>query len=118
MIRTGHSIAQIRLIMRPVGKRHARWAWTDQFVAYVQRFDISNERDPTTQLHILKRAKRSNGIRMGDIIPVSQLRASVNLIPRFCAAADKRLTPYNSMEHATEFWLNLFWDKNIFFALS
>ncbi|KAG1887913.1 uncharacterized protein F5891DRAFT_1132056 [Suillus fuscotomentosus] len=70
---------------------------TDQFVAYVQCFDISSERDPTTQLH---------------------LRAPVNLIPRFGAAADKRLTPYNSMEHATEFWLNYFWDKNTFFVLS
>jgi hypothetical protein len=55
---------------------------------------------------------------MGDIIPVSQLRVPVNLIPRFGAAADKHLTPYNSIEHATEFWLNLFWDKNTFFALS
>ncbi|KAG1768243.1 hypothetical protein EV702DRAFT_979542, partial [Suillus placidus] len=118
MICTGHSIAQNRLIMQPVGKRCTRLAWTNQFVAYVQCFDIPNERDPTTQLHILKRAKRSNGIQMGDIIPVSQLRVSVNLIPHFGAAADKHLTPYDSMEHATEFWLNLFWDKNTFFTLS
>ncbi|KAG0693675.1 hypothetical protein DFH29DRAFT_881277 [Suillus ampliporus] len=100
---SGHSIAQLRLIMRPIGKNGMPWAWKDQFVAYVQCFDISSEHDPTTQLHILKRAKCSNGTRMGNIVPVSQLRAPVNLIPRFGAIADKHLTPYNSMEHATEF---------------
>ncbi|KAG2131358.1 hypothetical protein DEU56DRAFT_814105 [Suillus clintonianus] len=55
---------------------------------------------------------------MGDIIPVSQLRAPVHLVPRFGATADTRLTAYNSMEHAREFWLNYFWDKHSFFALS
>ncbi|KAG1824625.1 uncharacterized protein BJ212DRAFT_1295751 [Suillus subaureus] len=106
---TGHSITQIRLIMWPIGKNSTLWVWKDQFIV---------ECDPTTQLHILKRAKCSNGIQMGNVIPVSQLRAPVNLIPCFGTAADKCLTPYNSMEHATEFWLNYFWDKNTFFALS
>ncbi|KAG2089231.1 uncharacterized protein F5147DRAFT_587272, partial [Suillus discolor] len=97
------------------------WAWDDQFLTYVLCFDISGERDPTTQFHTLKRAKRSNGTRMGDVIPVSQLRAlltPIHLIPHFGATADTRLTMYNSLEHATEFWLNYFWDKNTFFALS
>ncbi|KAG1844743.1 hypothetical protein C8R48DRAFT_617756 [Suillus tomentosus] len=115
---SGHSIAQIRLVIRPVGKSKTRWAWDDQYLTYVQRFDISSERNPTTQLHTVKRAKRSNGTRMGDIIPVSQFKAPVHLIPRFGTTADTRLTAYNSMEHATEFWLNYFWDKHTFFALS
>ncbi|KAG2126069.1 hypothetical protein DEU56DRAFT_743197 [Suillus clintonianus] len=115
---SGHTIAQIRLIMRPIGKSGLLWSWKDRFLTYVQRFDLSNDRDPTTHLHILKRAKRSNGNRMGDIIPLSQLRAPVQLVPRFGATADKRLTAYNSLEHAAEFWLNEFLDKSAFFALS
>ncbi|KAG1788469.1 uncharacterized protein HD556DRAFT_1434027 [Suillus plorans] len=115
---SGHTVAQIRLIMRPIGKSSTRWLWKDQFLTYVQRFDISNDRDPTTQLHLLKRAKHSNGNRMGDVIPVSQMRAPINLILRFGAIADVRLTAYNSMEHAAEFWLNEFWDKTTFFVLS
>ncbi|KAG2148856.1 hypothetical protein DEU56DRAFT_730116 [Suillus clintonianus] len=115
---SGHTVAQIRLIMRPVGKSGTRWSWMDRFLTYVQCFDISHDRDLITQLHLLKRAKRSNGGRMGDIVPVSQLRAPINLIPRFGATADKRLTTYNSMEHATEFWLNEYWEKNTFFVLS
>ncbi|KAG0707629.1 hypothetical protein DFH29DRAFT_979895 [Suillus ampliporus] len=94
----------------------------DRFLAYVYRFNIvlqgGSDREPSTQLHVLKRAKHSNGTRVGDIVPVSQLRAPVNLVPRFGASADNRLTPYNSMEHASEFWLNKYWDKNTFFPLS
>jgi len=55
---------------------------------------------------------------MGDIIPVSQLRAPVQLVPCFGTTADKRLLAYNSLEHAAEFWLNEFWNKSTFFALS
>ncbi|KAG2124666.1 hypothetical protein DEU56DRAFT_873241 [Suillus clintonianus] len=120
----GHTIGQIRLIMRPIGKSGANWSWKDRFLVYVHRFDIvpkgsgTNDREPSTQLHLLKRAKRSNGTPVGDIIPVTQLRAPVNLVPRFGASADNRLTPYNSMEHASQFWLNRYWDKNIYFPLS
>ncbi|KAG2737513.1 hypothetical protein P692DRAFT_20761563, partial [Suillus brevipes Sb2] len=115
---SGHTVAQIRLIMRPIGKSGTSWSWKDRFLSYVQRFDISHDRDATTQLHVLKRSKRSNGVRMGDVIPLSQLRAPINLVPRFGATADKRLTVYNSMEHAAEFWLNEYWEKHTFFALS
>ncbi|KAG0694390.1 hypothetical protein DFH29DRAFT_1006389 [Suillus ampliporus] len=112
---SGHSWPASGLAGKELG---TPWAWDDQFLTYVQCFDISCEHDPTTQLHTLKRAKRLNGTHMGDVIPVSQLRAPVHLIPRFGAIADMRLTAYNSMEHATKFWLNYFWHKNSFFALS
>jgi hypothetical protein len=119
---SGHTVGEIRLILRPVGKASTNWSWKDRFLAYVYRFDIipqgGSDREPSTQLHVLKRAKRSNGTRVGDVIPVTQLRAPVNLVPRFGASADNRLTPYNSMEHASEFWLNKYWDKNTFFPLS
>jgi hypothetical protein len=69
-------------------------------------------------MHAARRAKRSNGTWMGDVIPVDQLRAPVNLVPRFGVKADHRLTAYNSAEHASEFWLNRFWDKNSYFPLS
>ncbi|KAH7917703.1 hypothetical protein BV22DRAFT_1135188 [Leucogyrophana mollusca] len=83
----GHVVAQLRLVIRPLAKDPYVQTWADHFLAYVQRFDIvaqtSGEREATTQMHVLKRATRSSGIRLGDIVPVSQLRAPVNLIPRF-----------------------------------
>ncbi|KAG1883168.1 hypothetical protein F4604DRAFT_1921075 [Suillus subluteus] len=112
----GHSIAQIKLIICPIGKRGTEWSWKDRFLTYVERFDIGN-REPNTQLHLLKRAKWSNGTWIGDIIPVTQLRAPVNIVPHFGASADNHLTLYNSNEHLSEFWLNRYWDKNTFFPL-
>ncbi|KAG1906232.1 uncharacterized protein F5891DRAFT_975660 [Suillus fuscotomentosus] len=91
----GHTVGEIRLILHPVGKPHTNWSWKDRFIAYVYRFDF-----------VLQ--------GRGDL---TQLRAPVNLVPRFGASADNQLTPYNSMKHASEFWLNKYWDKNTFFPL-
>ena len=102
--------------MRPLGKTGQKWSWTDRFITYVQRFDFVNK--DATQLHILKRAKRATGQRLGDVIPLSQVRAFAHLIPRFGPTADTRLTAYNSFEHSSEFYLNKYFDKNTYFALS
>ncbi|KAG1733273.1 hypothetical protein EDB19DRAFT_1830994 [Suillus lakei] len=115
----GHTVGQLRLIMRPVGKSNMDWSWIDRFLIYVHCFDgTTSARDPATRLHLIRRVKRSNGMLVGDIIPLTQIKAPVNLIPRFRASADNHLTSQNSMEHASEFWLNIFWDKNMFFPLS
>ncbi|KAG2341505.1 hypothetical protein BDR05DRAFT_976868 [Suillus weaverae] len=114
----GHTVAQIRLIFCPLGKTGAQWAWQDQFLTYVHCFNIVGAREPTTQMHVLKRAKQSNGTCMGDVVPISQLRAPVNLVPRFGATMDNHLTAYNCLEHVSELWLNCFWDKSTYFALS
>ncbi|KAG1733957.1 hypothetical protein EDB19DRAFT_1896533 [Suillus lakei] len=114
----GHTVAQIRLIFRPLGKTGTQWAWRDRFLTYVHHFNIVGAREPTTQMHILKRAKRLNRTCMRDVIPISQLRAPVNLVPWFGATADNRLTAYNCLEHASELWRNRFWDKSTYFALS
>ncbi|KAI6003153.1 hypothetical protein EDD15DRAFT_2385610 [Pisolithus albus] len=98
------------------------WPWGDRFLSYVQRFDIVPQagalRDPSTQVHILKRAMRSNGQRLGDVIAVSRIRAYANLIPRFGQCADARLTSFNSFEHCREFLLNKYFDKNSYYPLS
>ena len=113
---------QLRLIMRPLGRPCERWPWSDRFLTYVQRFDIvpqgGSSRDPSTQLHVLKRAMCSGGERLGDVIPVSQIRGYANLIPRFGQCADSWLTAFNSFEHCQEFYLNKYFDKNSYYPLS
>lgn len=113
---------QLRLIMRPLGKPRERWPWADRFLTYVQRFDIVPQAgsycDPSTQLHILKRALRSGGQCLGDVIPVSQIKVYANLIPRFGQCADSRFTAFNSFEHCREFYLNKYFDKNSYYPLS
>ncbi|KAG2087116.1 uncharacterized protein F5147DRAFT_748558 [Suillus discolor] len=111
----GHTIGQIRLIMRAIGKSGTNWSWKDHFLVYVHHFDIVSQSSGADDREPMK---RSNGTWVGDVIPVTQLRAPVNLVPCFSASADNRLTPYNSMEHASQFWLNRYWDKNVYFPLS
>lgn len=103
----------------------------DIFAAYVQRFDIipqpntssrsqgarSSQADPTTHLYALKRALRSDGTRVGDVVPLAQLRSAAQLVPHFGAAADSRLTMQTSLEHSTEFWLNSYETKEMFWAM-
>jgi hypothetical protein len=54
---------------------------------------------------------------MGDIIPLTNLRAPANLIPLLRQKADKRLTKENLLEFSEEFFLNKFFDPELFFSL-
>jgi Plavaka transposase len=133
----GHIIVDICLIFRIMPSAHPFTAETllghqitGQFLAYVRRYDILPQRDPAnhtqrgifpdpnTGLFLLKRATRSNGEIAGDIIPLNQLRSLVDIAPRFGRKADPRLTNTNSLSFATEFWLNKYFDKELFYALS
>jgi hypothetical protein len=99
---------------------------TGQFLAYVRRYDILPQRDPAnptqqgmfpdpnTGLFLLKKATRANGEMAGDIIPLNQLRSLVDVAPRFGKKANPRLTNANSLSFATEFWLNKYFDKEMF----
>ena len=102
--------------MRPIPKKNRHDQLCDHFLAYVQRFDVIQDH-AETGMSVLKRATRTNGERLGDVIPVVQLRSYINLIPRFGAVADARLTHLNSLEHSREFFLNKYFDKNTMLAL-
>ena len=69
-------------------------------------------------MHVLHRVKRANGKYFGNVIPLNQLRAPVNLVPRFRKTENKCLSSKNSMALSEEFWLNKYWEKDFFYALS
>jgi hypothetical protein len=92
------------------------------FVAYAHRFDIVPQADrgapeKASSLHILRRAYRSDGSLLGDIVPLHQLRSLVSLVPRFGKKADSRLTKTNSLSFSTEYRLNKYFTKELFFTL-
>ena len=95
------------------------------YLVYAQRFDIipqlsvvppthSAIPDPVTGLYVFKRAFRVDQSRIGDIIPLSHFRMPVQLVPRFGAKADSGLTCVMSMERSREFFLNGYFNKDIF----
>lgn len=101
---------------------------TEEFLVYVQRFDIVTQfnpsrnikgpfPDPTTKMYSVKRARRSDKSLLGDIVPLRQLRDLIDLYPRLGKIADPRLTRANILEYGTEFWVNKYFTKEMFFAL-
>jgi hypothetical protein len=54
---------------------------------------------------------------MGDIIPLSHIHTSVDLVPRFMEAADNQLTKESSLEYSSEFLLNHFYDRHLYYLL-
>jgi hypothetical protein len=121
----GHCVVQVRLVMHPVlPAGFSRFAGLDQFLTYVQRFDIvpqpgsiTDQHDRVTQMFVLKRSLRSDRSRLGDIVPLSQLRAPVDVVPRFSGPADNRLSKVNTLEYSSEFLLNKYFDKDTFYSL-
>jgi hypothetical protein len=69
-------------------------------------------------MYVLKRSTRADGTRMGDIIPLTHIRAPVDLVPQFMGEADPRLTKENSFEYSSEFLLNHFSDRQIYYSLA
>jgi len=74
--------------------------------------------EPASSLYILKRAKRSTGAFLGDIMPLDQIRALADLIPVFDNKAHRGLTYQNSQSSCLEYHLNKYFDKDMFLALS
>ncbi|KAF9035863.1 hypothetical protein BJ165DRAFT_1355211, partial [Panaeolus papilionaceus] len=128
---TGHIVADVRLIFRLVLPK-SRHNIPDRFLAYVQKFIITPQPNPrntrqtgqfpdaNTGLYRLKRgtAQQHNSHLCGDVIPLEQLRALVDLVPNFGGKADGRLTCENSLAYSHEFWLNKYFDKELFYPLT
>lgn len=104
----GHFVVQLRLVFRILG--------TDIFLVYVQRLNVTAP-DTASGLYGLKRAVRTNGMRIGDIIPLAHIRSPAHVIPRFGRAANARLNSKTSQELSSEFWLNKYWNKQFYYCL-
>ncbi|KAF8868601.1 hypothetical protein BD779DRAFT_1481169 [Infundibulicybe gibba] len=130
----GHSVAQIRIIMHPILKPGFRsHPSLDKFLAYVQHFDIVPQTtrafpgtrtsrgrfpEPSTGLYVLKRAKHANKVAKGSVICLDTVRAHIELTPWFGDKANPHLTKQTSAGYSSEFWLDKYFDKELFYALS
>ncbi|KIM50197.1 hypothetical protein SCLCIDRAFT_34549 [Scleroderma citrinum Foug A] len=110
----GHSVVQVHLIFQLLR--------SNVFLAYIQRLNAtipsSNTFDSAAGMHVLKRAIRNNGTRAGEVIPLRYICSPAHVIPRFRKEANSRLTAHTSYELSNEFWLNKYWNKEFFYALS
>ena len=132
----GHTVVQLRLILRIISPNSSYPVVADWFLAYVQPFNIIPQvnceasglptakgpyPDPASGMYALKQAKRKNQgsyTLLGDIVPLDQVRTLVELIPRFGAQADRRLTRMNTFTYCSEFWLDKYFTKEAFYAFT
>lgn len=73
--------------------------------------------DPAAGMYVLKWAKCSNNTLLGDIVPLDQVRTLVELTPQFGDQADCCLTKTNSRAYSSEFWLDKYFTKELFYVL-
>ncbi|KAJ7726477.1 hypothetical protein B0H16DRAFT_1332097 [Mycena metata] len=126
----GHAICQLKIIFCVVPRSgFVAPAGTDQFLAYVQRFDIVSQPNPeggangpfpesSTGMFQLKRSRRADGSVRGDIVPLHRVRARLELTPRFGKVANKKLTSGTSLDYCEDFWLDKWFTKELFWTLS
>ena len=65
----------------------------------------------------MKRSTGANGSRLGDIVPLLQAWIPAPVVPRFGVQADLKLSSRNSLEYSTEFYLNSFFDKELYYFM-
>ncbi|KAI5984167.1 hypothetical protein EDD15DRAFT_2375560 [Pisolithus albus] len=120
----GHAIVHVHLIMCPVLPRGSSGVnrFSDHFLIYAQRFDIvpqgNSSVERTTGLHVLKKAMRASGSELGEVFPLDQLRSYAHVVLRFGRKADNRLTSTNCIHSSPSFFLNKYFKKDFFYAIS
>jgi hypothetical protein len=107
-------------VVLPPGSRPIRGL--ESYISYIQRFDFVPQPsasgptpDTTTGMYSLKRSIRSDGSRLGDVVPVTQFRVPISLEPRFGPEANSQLSKETSHEYTNEFWLNKYFDKDFYY---
>jgi len=86
-------------------------------LAYVEWFSEFTSPESDHGMHKLKRSMEG-GARVASIIPVSSIRRSVHLFPRFGRMrVPENWTSHNVLENCNTFYLNPFVDRHMHFIL-
>ncbi|KAF8130619.1 hypothetical protein EV363DRAFT_1167308, partial [Boletus edulis] len=71
-----------------------------------------------TGMYLLRRARNSSGIRIRSVVPISHICSPTHIISKFGKEAHPRLTRESSLELSDNLWLNRYWSKDFYYALS
>ncbi|KAG1784969.1 uncharacterized protein HD556DRAFT_1314634 [Suillus plorans] len=123
--RTVNIVAQVRAIFQPIPPLHGTLPHylADQPLIYVQYYEIVGHPhdEPAISMYMVAR-QYHNGpdgqrMRLGAVIPLTDVTHAVELIPMYGAGADRTVGAATSMELYEHFYLNNFSDKEIYHAL-
>lgn len=106
-------MGQIRVVFSlPAGKAQA----PSERLAYVEWFSKFTLPEANHGMHKLKRSMQ-DGHRIASVIPVSSIRRSTHLFPKFGPVVPEEWTSDNVLEKCSTFYLNPFVDRNMYFIL-
>ncbi|KAF9787519.1 hypothetical protein BJ322DRAFT_1003262 [Thelephora terrestris] len=109
----GYRIGQIRVIFSlPGGEAQG----SPEHLAYVEWFSDFTAPENDHGMHKLKRSAQDGG-SVASIVPVSSIRRSAHLFPKFGQAVPEDWTSENVLEKCSVFYLNQFSDRNMYFIL-
>ncbi|KAJ6495119.1 hypothetical protein C8R45DRAFT_927065 [Mycena sanguinolenta] len=114
----GYRIAQVRVVFTiPAASLQNLFPPTispPDHLAYVEWFSpFSSEPEPHHLLYKLRRSFK-NGERLGSIIPVANIRRSIQLLPKFGPVAPKEWTSSNVLEQCPVFFVNAMGDRHLY----
>jgi hypothetical protein len=110
---TGYRIGQIRVVFSLPGDNATS---PPERLAYVEWFSDFSNPESNHKMHKVKHSVR-NGERVVSVIPVSSIRRSVHLFPRFGRVVPEDWTSDNVLEKCNTFYLNPFVDRNMYFII-
>jgi hypothetical protein len=109
----GYRVAQVRLFFR-LHLLETDVSLHKERFAHVQWFSPPRRvAEKGTNMYVVSRLE-TDGVREGDIIPMSSISRFVQLVPKFGARAAPELTAYNSMDICRDYYVNSFGDKQIY----
>ncbi|KAG2107507.1 uncharacterized protein F5147DRAFT_802703 [Suillus discolor] len=122
---TADVVVQVRAIFQPIPPCCAMLPHylADQPLLYVQYYEIVGHprNDPATSMYTVARQYHhgSDGqrVRLGAVIPLTDVAHAVELIPVYGEDADHTVSAATSMEIYEHFYLNNFSDKELYHAL-
>ena len=85
-------------------------------LAYVEWFTKFTSPDQNHRMFRLNRSLEG-GERIASIVPVSTIRRSVQLFPKFGPTVPEGWSSNNVLENCTAFYLNPFTDRHMYFIL-
>ena len=87
-----------------------------EHLAYVEWFSKFSTPESNHQMYRVKHSIQ-NGERVASVIPVSSIRRSVHLFPKFGRVVPDDWTSENVLEKCSTFYLNPFVDRNMYFII-
>lgn len=113
-------MAQIRCIFSGCsaikGGKYVRDPAVDPLLAYVQWFDYERY-DDKSQLQIVGRKHRANGRPFGDVVELGTIVRPLQLTPVFGTKANPLFNPENVLDIGVLYYVNSFWDKELYQAV-